>query len=216
MIAEPQTVERLGRTILERDTQTRIGCFLIGVKEANAAVLARVEVQPMPWEAYALLHGQLCRELELIGLLLRVTEWSRSPLVYAGACWATVGYLRELQFTRFLAKPFAIDPSFYRYLGLSHALYSQLRFIRALPLELSLEHPFLAFLRTLETLHGRELQAQIALLRNLPVKLDEQEKEKLLGAESERVKTVFRKLLVDLTEEPLPAAGRRPRRPRPG
>jgi hypothetical protein len=199
MTVDPQTVERLGRIILERETQTRIACFLIGVKQANAAVLSRVEFQPMAWEPFALLHGQLCREIELIGLLQRVTDWSLNPAVYVHAAWSNARLLNDLQFVRFLAAPFAMDAGLYRYLGLAHALYAHLRFIPALPLEVALEHRFLAFLRTLEAIHGREMQAQIALLRKLPVPLSDMEKEDIAGREGKRVREVFQRFVRELT-----------------
>jgi hypothetical protein len=191
MSVDPQTGERLGRIILERDTQTRISCFLIGIKQANAAVLSRVEFQPMAWEPFALLHGQLCREIELIGLLQRVTEWSINPAVYMQAAWSNLQHLGDLQFVRFLVAPFAMDASLYRYLALSHALFAHLRFIPVLPLDLPLDHRFLGFLRTLETIHGQQLQVQISLLRKLPVLLSDGEKERIVGDESQRVREVF-------------------------
>ena len=198
MIVDPKTSEHLRRIILERDTQTRIACFLIGLKQANAAALARVEFQPMAWEPYALLHGQLCREIELIGLLQRVTEWSLNPAVYVRAAWSSARLLNDLQFVRFLAAPFGVDAGLYRYLGLAHALYAHLRFIPVLPLEVPLEHRFLDFLRTLEAVHGREMQAQIALLRKLPVSLSDREKESIVGEESRRVREVFRRFVEEL------------------
>ena len=200
MSVDPQTSERLGRIILERDTQTRIACFLIGVKQANATVLSRVEFQPMAWEPFALLHGQLCREIELIGLLQRVTEWSWNPAVYVRAAWSNARHLNDLQFVRFPAAPLALDAVLYRYLGLSHALYSHLRFIPVLPLEVPLKHRFLVFLHTLEAIHGREMQAQIALMRKLPVPLSDREKEDIAGEEGKRVREVFQRFVLELTE----------------
>ena len=199
MIVDPQTGERLGRIILERDTQTRISCFLIGIKQANAAVLSRVEFQPMAWEPFALLHGQLCREIETIGLLQRVTEWSMNPAVYMQAAWSNLRDVADLQFIRFLVAPFALDVGLYRYLALSHALFAHLRFIPVLPLDIPLDHRFLAFLRTLETLHGQQLQAQIALLRTLPIPLSAGERERIVGEESQRVQEVFRRFAEELT-----------------
>ena len=198
MIVDPKTSEHLGRIILERDTQTRIACFLIGVKQAHAAILSRVEFQPMSWEPFALLHGQLCREIELMGLLQRVTEWSWNPAVYVQAAWSNARHLNDLQFVRFLAAPFGIDAGLYRYLGLAHALYAHLRFIPVLPLEVPLEQRFLAFLRTLEAMHGRAMQAQIAMLRTLPVPLSEREKEGIVGEESDRVRVVFRRFIEEI------------------
>ena len=50
MKIDPQTSERLGCVIVDPDIQTRISCFLIGIKQANATVLTRVEFQPMARE----------------------------------------------------------------------------------------------------------------------------------------------------------------------
>jgi hypothetical protein len=199
MSVDPQTGERLGRIILQRDTQTRISYFLIGIKQANAAILSRVEFQPMAWEPFALLHGQLCREIELIGLLQRVTEWSMNPAVYMQAAWSNLRHVGDLQFMRFLVAPFAMDVGLYRYLALSHALFAQLRFIPVRPLDIPLDHRFLAFLRTLETIHGQQLQVQISLLRKLPVLLSDGEKERIVGEESQRVQEVFRRFAVEVT-----------------
>jgi len=199
MIIDTKTSERLSSIILERDTQTRISCFLIGIKQANAGVLARVEFQPMAWEPFSLLHGQFCREIELIGLLQRVTEWSMNPVLYFETGLSNIGHLCGLQFVRFLLSPFAMDTQLYRYLALTHALYAHLRFIPLLPVDVPLDHRFLAFLRTLETIHGQQMQTQISLLRNLPISLSEEEKEEIVGDESRRVRDVFQRFIMELT-----------------
>jgi len=199
MTIDPQTSERLGRIMIERDTQTRIGCFLIAIKQANVAVLSRVEFQPLAWEPFALLHSQLCREIELIGLLPRVMEWSVNPMVYVGAAWSNIQSLSELQFIRFLMAPFTMGNDLYRYLALAHALYAQLRFIPLLPVEMPLDHRFVSFLHTLETIHGRQIQTQIAMLRNMPVALSPEEREAIVGAESRRVQDVFHRFISELT-----------------
>jgi hypothetical protein len=153
----------------------------------------------MAWEPFALLHGQLCREIELIGLLQRVTEWSWKPSVYPRSAWSTARHLNNLQFIRFMAVPFTMDDGLYRYLGLAHALYAHLRFIPVLPLDVPLEHRFLAFLQTMEAIHGREMQAQIALLRKLPVPLSDGEKEGIVAEESRRVREVFCRFVEELS-----------------
>jgi len=199
MIVDSKTGERLGRIILERDTQTRISYFLIGVKQANACVLSRIEFQPIAWEPFALLHGQFCREVELIGLLQRVTDWSMDPTVYVEAGFSNLRHLGGLQFIRFLIAPFAMDAGLYRYLALTHALFAHLRIIPVLPLDIPLEHRFLAFLRTLESIHGQQLQAQIALMRKLPIPISDGEKERIAGEESHRVREVFQRFVVEIT-----------------
>jgi hypothetical protein len=202
MIINAHTSELLGRIITETDTQTRISSFLIGVKQANAAVLSRVELQPLKWEAYSLLHSQLCREIELIGLLQRVTTWSMNPFVYFAAAASNMRLVGELQLVRFMGPPFAMDAVLYQYLALSHALYANVRFIPLLPLEVPATHPYVAFLYRLETVHGQLLQSQIALLRHLPVSLSEGEKERIVSGESRKVKDVLRGFVEEITGQP--------------
>lgn len=199
MIINAQTSELLGRIITGTDTQTRISSFLIGVKQANAAVLSSVELQPMKWEAYSLLHSQLCREIELIGLLQRVTTWSMNPFVYFTAAASNMKVLGELQLFRFTGPSLAIGTSLYRYLALTHALYANVRFIPLLPVEVPATHPYVAFLYRLETVHGQQLQSQIALLRHMPVSLSEGERERIVSEESRRVRDMLRRFIEEIT-----------------
>jgi hypothetical protein len=199
MTIDPKTSQRLGCIIIEPDTQTRISLFLISIKQANAVVLSKVEFQPMAWESFSLLHSQLCREIELIGHLQRVTTWSMNPAVYFKATLSGLKYLGDLQFSRFMVKPFGMDKNLYQYMALTHALYAHLRFTPLLPLDMPLEHPYLDFLRTLETIHGRQMQAQIALLRKLPVTLSDEEREVIVGEESRKVRDVFRCFVEEIT-----------------
>ena len=191
--------ERLGRIILEPDTQTRISSFLISIKQVNSIILFQVKFQQADWGSYMLLHNQFSREFQLIGLLQRVTEWSTNPSVYINAAMANLRHLGDLQFARFQTMNFLIDPlCLYRYLAFTHALYAQLRFIPLLPLELPLEHRYLAFLRTLETMHGQQMQTQITMLRQLPVSLSESEREIVVGEESRRVREVFQRFVEEI------------------
>lgn len=199
MTADHETGAHLGRIILEPETQTRISSFLIGIKQANACILSGVELQPISWEPYALLHGQLHSELELIGLLQRVTSWSADPAVYARSAASCFSHLADLQFIRFQYAPFAASEGFYRYLALTHGLYAHLRFIPLLPVDMPLEHPYLAFLRKIETVHGQQVQAQIVLLRKLSVPLSHEERERIVGEESRRVREVFRRFVEEIT-----------------
>jgi hypothetical protein len=197
-----KTGEKLSRIILKPDIQTRISSFLINTKQANALILAQVKVWQADWNAYALFHNQFSREIELIGLLQRVTEWTMNPAVYFQAGIANLGYLGALQFGRFLPMNLIMNPLYlYRYLALTHALYAHLRFIPLLPIDVPLEHRYLAFLKTLETIHGRQMQAQIAMLRQLPVSLSEREREGVVGEESRRVTEVFQRFVEEITKE---------------
>jgi hypothetical protein len=201
MNSDPNMGERLGRIILEPAIQTRISSFLISIKQVNALILFQIESQQRAWAPYALFHNQLSREVEMIGLLQRVTDWSMNPSVYFNAGISNLRHLCGLQFFRFLPVNLAMDPlCLYRYLALTHALYAHLRFIPLLPLELPLEHQYLAFLRTLETVHGRQMQAQIAMLRQLPVSLSERERETVVGEENRRVREVFQKFVEEIAE----------------
>jgi hypothetical protein len=201
MNSDSTTGERLGRIILEPEIQTRISSFLISIKQINALILSYVKVCQTAWGSYALFHNQFSREVEMVGLLQRVTEWSMNPSVYFNAGISNLRHLGNLQFGRFLPVNLAMDPlCLYRYLALTHGLYAHLRFIPLLPLELPLEHRYLAFLHTLETIHGRQMQAQIAMLRQLPVSLSEKEREAVVGEESRRVREVFLRFVEELAE----------------
>ncbi len=201
MNSDPTTGERLGRIILEPEIQTRISSFLISIKQVNVLILSCIEVWQTAWSSYALFHNQFSREVEMIGLLQRVTDWSMNPSVYFKAGISNLRHLGDLQFGRFLPVNLAMDPlCLYRYLALTHALYAHLRFIPLLPLELPLEHQYLAFLLTLETVHGRQMQAQIAMLRQPPVPLSERERETVVGEESRRVREVFRRFVEEIAE----------------
>lgn len=201
MILDSKGSERLAQIILHPDIQTRIACFMIGIKQANSGVLSKFEQQPVEWIPYALLHGQLYREMELIGLMQHVCSWSFNPAVYAKAGIQQLGIYNDLRFGEYMCSPVAADLSFYRYLALSQGLYAHLRFIRLLPLELPLEHKFLVLLRSLETIHGQQMQGQMQMLRHFPVELSEEERELIVGEESERVMKVFKDFVLDLVED---------------
>jgi hypothetical protein len=130
--------------------------------------------------------------------LQRITQWSSNPADYYKVFLSNFRHLSDLRFTRFMCMPFAMDVSLYRYLALSHALYAQLRFIPLVPLDMPLTHRYVMFLQTLETLHGREIQTQIAMLKNIPVDLSPKERETVVGEESKRVQDVFNRFISEL------------------
>jgi hypothetical protein len=94
--------------------------------------------------------------------------------------------------------PAGMGSGIYRYLALTHALYAHLRFIPLLPLDMPTSHPYVSFLHTLETLHGREIQTQISMLRNMPLTLSPQERETIVGEESRRVRDVFQRFIEEI------------------
>lgn len=200
MFLDKEESERLGKIILEPDTQTRIASFLISIKQSNSLVLSKFEWQPVEWIPFALLHGQLYREMELIGLLQHVCSWTLNPAIYVKAQQTQLQVYSDLKFSDYVFSPAAADLGFYRYLALSQALYAHLRFIRLLPLDIPIEHKFLVLLRSLETIHGQQMQGQIQMLRHFPVELSEDERETIVGEESERVMSVFKGFVHELLE----------------
>lgn len=201
MFLDSEASEKLGRMILEPDTQTRIACFMISIKRYNSMVLSKFEFQPVEWVPYALLHGQLYREMELIGLMQHICSWTLNPEVYLKADQNQRQVYMDLKFSDYLFSPLAADLSFYRYLALSQGLYAHLRFLRLLPLEIPIEHKFLVLLRSLETIHGQQMQGQMQMLRHFPVELDERERERIVGEESKRVIDVFKRFVQELLED---------------
>lgn len=206
MFLDSKDSERFGNIILEPDIQTHIASFLIGIKQYNVLVLSKFELQPVEWIPYALLHGQLYREMELIGLMQHICSWSLNPEVYIAAGRRQLQVYSDLKFSDYVFSPVAADLSFYRYLALSQGLYAHLRILRLLPLEIPLEHKFLVLLRSLETIHGQQMQGQIQMLRHFPVDLSEDEREIIVGEESERVLKVFHKFVLGLLHDDREAA----------
>lgn len=201
MLLDAKDSQRFGEIILHPDTQTRIAGFLIGIKRYNSMVLSKFEWQPVEWIPYALLHGQLYREMELIGLMQHICSWSMNPNVHFKSFTTQLRVYSDLRFSEYLFSPVAADLSFYRYLALSQGLYAHLRFLRLLPLEVPLEHKFLVLLRSLEVIHGQQMQGQMQMLRHFPVDLSEEEREAIVGEESERVLKVFREFVFEILED---------------
>lgn len=137
----------------------------------------------------------------MIGLLQHICSWSPKPQVYFKAGVSQLQVYADLKFSDYLFSQVAAGLSFYRYLALSQGLYAHLRFVRPIPIEVPLEHKFLALLRSLETIHGQQMQGQIQMLRHFPVKLSEDERETIVGEESKRVLKVFWKFVRELLAE---------------
>lgn len=208
MFLNEQESRQLGTMILEPDTQTRIGAFLIGIKRCNSMVLSKFELQPIEWIPYALLHGQLYREMELITLMHHICSWTLNPEVYFRAGVDQLKVYNDLKFSEYVFSPVAADLTFYRYLALSQALYAHLRFLRLLPLDVPLEHKFLVLLRSLEVIHGQQMQGQMQMLRHFPVELSEEERESIVGEESDRVLKMFQEFVRKLLAEEAAAQAR--------
>ncbi|KAB7622675.1 hypothetical protein [Alkalilimnicola sp. S0819] len=180
------------------DEQTRICLFLQAVKGINAAILAKVELQPLDWMPYKYLHNQYFKEIELSTLLGKATSWSTNPFVYMDATNLSLSVWQETDASRYLTGFFELNADFYRYLALSHAFMSDMRLLPLLPAALPLETPFLSALRDIEEENGRQIQTQIRLLKGVDVGLEHAEKERIINEQRIIVDALFDRLLTTL------------------
>jgi len=181
------------------DQQTRICLFLQNVHSANTAILAKIEFQQMDWQPYQYLHEQLYKNAEFTTLLNKATSWSINPLVYMETSQINLLFWQKADIAQHLMGFFQVNPSFYKYLALSHALLSVIRFMPLFPPQLELlKHPFPAALNQIEEENGRQIQLQIRLLKDMPVGLSIQQKEELLENQRNTVSDVFLMLLESL------------------
>jgi hypothetical protein len=151
------------------DDQSRIALFIQSVKTANAMILAKVEVQPLHWWAYQVLHDQYFKEVELATLLARTIRWSLNPLVYRDATRLTFALWQQADIARHVAAPIGMNRGFIEYLALSHALMAEIRFVPLFPPDWDYTQPFLHAIHEIEDENSRQIQAQIRLLKDLDV-----------------------------------------------
>lgn len=183
----------------DAEDQTRIALYLQAVKGLNAAVLAKLEWQPVEWLPYRFLHGQYYREMELSTLLGRATRWSSQPLIYMEAGTLSMNLWARTEAARYLPGFFEVDERFYSYLALSHAFMSVIRFLPMLPPAMDLDaDPFLSALKAIEDENGRQIQSQIRMLKDLDAGLSRQEREGIVEAQRVRVEGSFAELLAIL------------------
>jgi len=196
-----------GEQRLGPDQQTRIALFIQGVKGINAAILAKIEFQPLEWAPYRFLHNQCFKEVELSTLIARATEWSTNPAVYMDATSLNLALWQETDAAKYLQGPFEIDLQFYEYLALSHAFMADIRFLPLLPAHLPLDTPFLAALAEIEEENGRQIQSQIRLLKDLDLGLDNDRKEALIERKWTVVESLYDRLLTEVMESMQESAG---------
>ena len=176
-------------------TQTRVALFLGAVKSLNAALLAAAEWLPANSAVYPFMHGQFFRESEFATLLARVTRWSANPLIYWKATalatplwtewWRIQGPVGQL-----------LDPrAAYRALAFGHALFARVRLAPVIPSEVDERDPFVIALKRIEQENGRMIQAQIRLLKEMPVAIAQAERERIVDEEQEIVDAVFARFL---------------------
>ncbi len=180
------------------EQETRISLFIQGIKTANAAILAKIEFQPFEWEPYKSFHRQYYKEIELSTLLNKATSWSSNPFVYMEATQLNLSLWQKAEINQYIQGFFAVDESFYSYLALSHALMAEIRVLPVLPPTLALDTPFLSALREIEEENGRQIQAQIRLLRAIEVPLSAEQKEAIVAKQQAVVQSVFCELLASV------------------
>jgi hypothetical protein len=188
--------ERFKSGGLTTDDRSRIALFIQAVKTANAMLLARVELQPLDWWAYKVLHDQYFKEIELAALLARTVRWTLNPLVYADATRLNLALWQAADIARHAAAPIGANRNFIEYLALSHALMAEIRFMPLLPVEWDLAEPFLFALHEIEDENSRQIQAQIRLLKDMEVPaVPLPERERIVEQQRAMVDRLFADLL---------------------
>jgi hypothetical protein len=150
------------------DEQTRMSLLLLAIKNVNALVLSKVEVLPIDWMPYSLMHGQLYKEMELIGLLQRLTKWSTNPLLYVEGAKLGFKLWNNAGISKYLITTTTTDNKFFEYLALSHCFMTEVRFFPLLPMNIPLTEKYIALLRTIETANEKQMQVQIRFLKGVP------------------------------------------------
>ena len=194
----------------DSDTQTRIALFVGTVKSLNAALLAAAEFLPTTGTAYPFMHGQYFRESEFATLLWRVTRWSANPLIY----WQSAGLAAPLwnEWWRIQGPIGTLlnAHAAYRGLAFGHALFARLRLAPVMPAAVDELDPFVVGLRRIEQENGRMIQAQIRLLKEMPIEIPRAEREQMVDEEQQIVDAVFARFLAWLAGDPLNDSGGSP------
>mgnify|MGYP000848876248 FL=1 len=198
--AKEKATEYFSKNPLTREHETAISLFISGVKSANLMILSKIQYQPVDWRVFKFMHQQIFKDTQLFSLLNRSTDWSWNPLIY----WKISGLLSELwskaNLQNYILSIIEKDVIFFRYLSLSHAFKSEVRHIPLFPSTLQFDTPFLSALYDIEVQNQREIQTQIALLKNLDVPLlNIQEKENLVKEQRDVVADVFADYLKTLS-----------------
>jgi len=172
------------------EIQTRIALFLGATKNINLALLAASELMPATSAVYAFTHGQLSRELEFSTLLARVTRWSMDPTIYMQAATVVAPLWKEWYGIKGPVGAFD-SRSGYRGLAFGHALLARVRLTPVIPATADDLDPFVVAIRRIEQENGRMIQAQIRLLKDMPVDLSLEEREQVVEDEQVIVDEAF-------------------------
>jgi hypothetical protein len=172
--------------------KTKISLFLLGAKGLNVAFLSGVEMKPFRSAADEWLHSQYFRELELIGLLQRVTDWSTEPTIYAQAMSLNANLLATTMGVP-AAWPIAMQSPemVYSGLALGHGFLSEIRLTPILPADLPRDDIYVSAIERVEAEAGRMIQIQIRLLKEAPVELSRERKEQIIEDKRKAVADVY-------------------------
>jgi hypothetical protein len=142
--------------------QARVASFLISAHGA----LARQLLIALPgqfkagWQTE--LNAQLHRETEIVSLLMRATSWIPDfTLPYLALTWETAWLPTPATGVTDPKLAMTIDLA-----ALGHAVHGAIRPAALLPVEASLEDPFVMALRPIEFESSRLIQAQIQFLKS--------------------------------------------------
>ncbi len=187
-----KAIQYFSKNKVNSDHETAISLFISGVKSANVLILSKFELQPVEWHAYRFMHAQYYKDVQLFSLLNKSTTWSYNPLIYFHLSEQSFNLWSRANLSAYVMGAFDLDAKFFRYLSLSHAFKTEIRFIPLLPADLKLDTPFLSALYDVEVQNQREIQTQIAMLKNFDVpSLSTEEKEEIVRSERETVATAF-------------------------
>jgi hypothetical protein len=181
---------------LTPEDETLITLFMAGVKTSNIQILSKIGFQPFYWEAYKYIHSQFFKDYELYSLLIKSTNWTPNPLIYMKGSEFYYKLWTRANLQNYIVGMLEIDKTFFRYLSLSHALKSEVRFIPLFPAAKELSTPFLTTIYDIEVEAGKELQMQAALLKHLEIPLLlVREKEDIIREQKEIVLSLFAEFL---------------------
>jgi len=124
--------------------------------------LARAAASPLFGAREIELHGQLCRELEILSLLARATSWQLDPmLTWLVGRWEIAWLPQPVAGVASLVQGPVIDAAAFGY-----ALHTAIRPAVLLPEHMEASDPFTAALRRIESESSRVVQAQLRFLKS--------------------------------------------------
>jgi hypothetical protein len=184
------------------DMQTRIALFLCATKAVNLPFLTLAAAGPAQGLAWQALTSQLFREAEALTLLLRVTHWSLDPSVYADGLRLAAPIYAESARSGLGARPQGAEGLGLEALALGHALLATVRLAPVVPAGEAALTPFAVALLRIEQENGRQLQAQIRLLKDGFAAIAMADRESAIAAKAAAVDAAFGRFLDALAGPP--------------